>query len=159
MQVMVGISDMKVSNDLESVLIAYSLGSCIGIVIYDYAAKVGGILNSMLPESKLNPGKAKKNPYMFADTGIPCLFQEAYKLGANKQRMKVLVVGGSQVLGQEEFLNIGKRNNIAATKILHRNNMLIDHSDVGGIVNRTVRLEIKTGDIWIKNSGAEEKKI
>ncbi len=40
-----------------------------------------------------------------------------------------------------------------------KNNVLTDYEDVGGMVNRTVKLEIKTGDIFIKVSGSEEKKI
>ncbi len=101
MNIVVGVSDMKVSNDSKSTLITYSLGSCIGITIYDPVVKVGGILHFMLPESSLDRAKAEKNPYMFADTGIPALFKAAYELGAKKQRMKVTVAGGSQVLDQK----------------------------------------------------------
>ncbi len=159
MRVIVGVSDMKVSNDLEAVLVTYSLGSCIGVVIYDVVAKVGGLLHYLLPESKLSPEKAIKNPYMFADTGIPELFKAAYELGAKKQRMKVIVAGGSQVMDQAGFFNIGKRNDIAVRKMFHKNNVLIDYRDVGGIVNRTIKLEVKNGDTWIKVSGKGVKKI
>ncbi len=159
MRVIVGISDMKVSNDSEAVLVTYSLGSCIGVAVYDAVARVGGLLHYLLPESKLSPEKAQKNPCMFADTGIPALFKEAYKLGAKKQRMKVVVAGGSQVLDQKGFFNIGKRNDIALRKMFHKNNVIIDYRDVGGVVNRTVRVEVENGDIWIKVSGKGEKKI
>ena len=159
MRVIVGVSDMKVSNDPEAVLVTYSLGSCIGVTIYDAVAKVGGLLHYLLPESKLSPEKAVKNPYMFADTGIPALFKAAYELGAKKQRMKVIVAGGSQVMDQAGFFNIGKRNDIALRKMFHKNNVLIDYRDVGGIVNRTVKLEVTTGHAWIKVSGQGEIKI
>ncbi len=159
MRVIVGVSDMKVSNDPEAVLVTYSLGSCIGVAIYDTVAKVGGLLHYLLPESKLSPEKAIKNPYMFADTGIPALFKAAYELGAKKQRMKVIVAGGSQIMDQAGFFNIGKRNDIAVRKMFHKNNVLIDYRDVGGIVNRTIKLEIKNGDVWIKVSGEGVKKI
>ena len=159
MRVIVGVSDMKISNDPEAVLVTYSLGSCIGVAIYDAAAKVGGLLHYLLPESKLSPEKAIKNPYMFADTGIPALFKAAYALGAKKQRMKVVVVGGSQIMDQAGFFNIGKRNDIAVRKMFHKNNVLIDYRDVGGVVNRTIKLEVKNGDTWIKVSGQGVKKI
>ena len=84
MTLTVGVSDMKVSNDPGAVLVTYSLGSCIGIAIYDSVVRVGGLLHFMLPESKLNLDKAKTTPCMFADTGIPALFKAAYKLGAKK---------------------------------------------------------------------------
>jgi chemotaxis protein CheD len=159
MNLIVGVSDMKVTNDSKATLVTYSLGSCIGVAIYDPVARVGGLLHYMLPESSLDQEKARKNPYMFADTGIPALFKAAYKLGAKKQRMKVIVVGGSQVLDQKGFFNIGKRNDIAVRKMFHKNNVIIDYKDVGGTVNRTIKIAINTGDIWLKVSGKGEKRI
>ncbi|MBW2095889.1 MAG: chemotaxis protein CheD [Deltaproteobacteria bacterium] len=159
MNIIVGVSDMKVSNDPDSVLITYSLGSCIGISIYDSVARVGGLLHFMLPESKLDEGKAQRNPFMFADTGIPALFKAAYKLGAIKQRMKVVVVGGAQVLDQKGFFNIGKRNHMAVRKIFWKNKVMTDYEEVGGNVNRTIKLLIRDGEVWLKTSGQEFKKI
>lgn len=159
MNLTVGVSDMKVSDDPESVIVTYSLGSCIGIAIYDSVVRVGGLLHFMLPESSLDMNKAKRNPYMFADTGIPALFKAAYKLGAKKQRMKVIVVGGSQVLDQKGLFNIGKRNDIAVRKMFHKNNVIIDYKDIGGTVNRTIKIAVNNGDTWIKVSGKRERKI
>ena len=159
MNIIVGVSDMKVSSNPDSVLITYSLGSCIGISIYDSVARVGGLLHFMLPESKLDEAKARKNPFMFADTGIPALFEAAYKRGAVKQRMKVVVVGGAQVLDQKGFLNIGKRNHMAVRKIFWKNKVMTDYEEVGGNVNRTIKLHIRDGEVWLKTSGREFKKI
>jgi len=156
MKLIVGVADMKVSNDPGSELITYSLGSCIGISIYDAVAKVGGMLHFMLPESGLDKKKAHKKPFMFADTGIPRLFKAAYELGGNKGRMRVIVTGGSQVLDQQGFFNIGKRNQMAVRKIFHRNNVIVDFSDVGGNSNRTLRLAIKDGQTGLKVSGQGE---
>ncbi len=150
---------MKVSHDIDSVLITYSLGSCIGVSIYDPVAKVGGLLHYMLPDSNLDKGKAQKNPYMFADTGIPNLFKAAYKLGAVKQRMKVIVVGGAQVLDQKGFFNIGKRNHMALRKIFWKNKVMIDYEEVGGNVNRTIKLQVQDGVSWLKVSGQQFIKI
>ena len=56
----VGISDIKVSNGMQDVLVTYALGSCIGIVVFDPIAKVGGMLHYMLPDSNLDQNKAKE---------------------------------------------------------------------------------------------------
>ena len=90
----VGISDIKVSNNLNDTIVTYALGSCIGIAVYDPIARVGGMLHYMLPDSTLDERKAKENPAMFADTGIPLLFKTCYGLGAEKKRMIVKVAGG-----------------------------------------------------------------
>ncbi len=150
---------MKVSNDPDTHLVTYSLGSCIGLVIYDPVVKTGGMLHYMLPESKIDREKAAKNPWMFADTGIPGLFKGAYKYNAVKQRMKVYVFGGAQILDQKGFFNIGKRNYMAMKKIFFKNNVLTNYEEVGGNVNRTVRLEIKTGNVYVKTSGSKEVKV
>ncbi|MBW1614820.1 MAG: chemotaxis protein CheD [Deltaproteobacteria bacterium] len=142
MYIIVGVADMKVSDDPGSVLITYSLGSCIGVAIYDPAAKVGGLLHYMLPESSLDGIKAKKNPYMFGDTGIPLLFN-----------------GGAQILDQKGLFNIGKRNHTLLRKMFWKNNVMTDFEDVGGNVNRTLKLEIESGQAWLKTEGVGEKKI
>jgi chemotaxis protein CheD len=157
MNIIVGVADMKVSNDPDDILVTYSLGSCIGIAVYDPVARVGGILHFMLPVSGLDRDKARRNPFMFADTGIPRLFKSAYELGAKKSRLRVVVVGGSQVLDQHGFFNIGNRNQVAARKIFHRNNVVIDYSDVGGSSNRTLRLEVKDGKTSLEVSGQADK--
>lgn len=159
MNIIVGVADMKVSNDPEAILVTHSLGSCIGLAIYDPVVKAGGLLHYMLPESSLDGRKAKKNPAMFGDTGIPLLFKETYKLGAKKNRLKVIVVGGSQILDQKGFFNIGKRNYLILRKLFWKNNMMAGFEDVGGNVNRTLKLEVESGQAWLKVSGIGEKKI
>eukprot|EP00767_Chilomastix_cuspidata_P000674 gnl/Chilomastix_cuspidata/11815.p1 GENE.gnl/Chilomastix_cuspidata/11815~~gnl/Chilomastix_cuspidata/11815.p1 ORF type:complete len:106 (-),score=12.13 gnl/Chilomastix_cuspidata/11815:14-304(-) len=96
---------------------------------------------------------------MFADTGIPNLFRETYKYGAKKSRMKVMIVGGAQILDQKGFFNIGKRNYMAVKKMFFRNNVFSDYEDIGGNINRTVTVKVDSGEMIIKTSGKEEKKI
>lgn len=143
---------MKISDDPEAILVTHSLGSCIGLTVYDPQAGVGGMLHYMLPEST-TLDKAKSKPFMFANTGIPLLFKSCYKLGAAKGQMVVKVAGGSQVLGASEQFMIGKRNHTALRKILFRNNVLINAEHIGGSVSRTMRLSIATGEVSVKVSG------
>ena len=94
-KIIVGISDLKISGDVEDILITYALGSCIAVAIYDRSVKVGGLLHFMLPDSKLDLKKARTMPGMFADTGIPLLFKSCYKLGAQKNRIVVKICAPS----------------------------------------------------------------
>ncbi len=155
-KLVVSIADMCVSKDPSAFLITYSLGSCIGVSIYDPVVKVGGLLHLMLPESKIAPDKAEKNPCMFADTGVPVLFKEAYKYGADKKRIIIKIAGGAQVMDASGFFNIGKRNYMALRKIFWKNGVLINNEDIGGNVNRTMRLEIATGRLCLKVSDKGE---
>ncbi len=146
----IGVADMAVSNSAEECLITYSLGSCIAVIIYDPVASVGGMLHYMLPEATLDPEKARKNPCMFADTGIAHLFKSSYRMGARKENIVVKAVGGAQTLDPNGVFNIGKRNCVAMRKVLSRNNVIVAAEHVGGEVNRTVRLLMDTGEVRLK---------
>ena len=155
----VGISDIKVSNNAGDVIVTYALGSCIGIVVFDPIARVGGMLHYMLPESSLDQNKARENPEMFADTGIPLLFKSCYKLGADKKRMVVKAAGGASILDDTNFFRIGQKNIMAMRKIFWKNNVMINKEDIGLNYNRTVRLEISTGKVFVRTSGGEMKEL
>ena len=158
-EIVVGISDVKVSKNPSDVLVTYALGSCIGVAVYDPIVKVGGLLHYMLPDSTLDPDKAKGKPAMFADTGIPLLFKSCYQLGAEKKRMVVKVIGGASILDDTNYFRIGQKNIMALRKIFWKNNVLIDKEDTGKNCNRTVRLHIASGLVVVKASGEDAKEL
>ncbi|MCP4590016.1 MAG: chemotaxis protein CheD [bacterium] len=155
MNQVVDIADLAVTKDPQATLITYSLGSCIGVSIWDPEVRVGGMIHYMLPESALSKEKAKANPAMFADSGIPVMFRSAYELGAVKKRMVVKVAGGSQLLDDKGTFNIGKRNYVMLRKIFWKNGVLIDSENVGGSISRTMKLEVQTGRVTLRIRGEE----
>ncbi len=150
----VGISDFKVSSSKDDVLVTYALGSCIGVAVYDPIAGVGGLLHFMLPDSTLDQNKARECPAMFADTGIPLLFKACYKLGAEKKRMVVKVAGGASILDDTNYFRIGQKNITALRKIFWKNNVLIEKEDTGQNHNRTVRLSLVNGKVLVRSAGS-----
>jgi len=159
MEHIVGVADMKVSNRTDDTIVTYSLGSCIGLAIYEPQAVVGGMLHYMLPSSAIDAVKAESNPFMFADTGIPALFKQIYELGAEKSRIKVFVAGGAEIMDQEGIFNLGRQNYSALMQILIKNNVSIWKQAVGGYSNRTVKMEIASGNIYLKTSGLGEVRL
>jgi len=151
----VGISEMIASKNPADVLITYSLGSCIGVVVYDPVALVGGMAHCMLPLSKIDKAKAEKKPCMFIDSGIPVLLNEVLKMGAQIKDLVVKVAGGSQLMDDKKLFRIGERNYAVLRKLLWKNNILIKAEDVGGQISRTLTLEIATGRVAIKSKGKE----
>lgn len=149
----VGIADCKTTANRTGTLVTYALGSCVGVVLWEPQARVGGMLHIMLPESKLDPAEAARNPYKFADTGIPALFEQVLKLGADKRRLEVWVAGGAQLLDDQKVFNIGQRNVLAAKKLLWKAGGLVRAEDTGGQNSRTMRLDLATGQVWIRKPG------
>jgi chemotaxis protein CheD len=155
----VGISDCKVTRDAESVLVTYALGSCIAVAMHDPITKVSGLLHYMLPESALDAKKAEQNPFMFADTGIPRLMEALKSAGGEGKRMVVRLTGGAQVLDSQGVFQIGKRNYLAARRILWKAGILVAAEAVGGEVSRTTRLEVSTGRLWVREGGGIEREL
>lgn len=153
MNVIVGISDAKVSRDPQKILVTYSLGSCIGMTLYDPMLKVGGMLHYQLPTSTLDASKAQANPMMFADTGFQYLLQKMLAMaGRKKKRLKVHLAGGAQILDDSGVFDIGRRNYAAARKLLWQQGMFIDGEDVGGNAPRNLNLSIADGSVVIKTT-------
>lgn len=157
MKHVIGIAEMKVSSAKDDILITYALGSCLGIAIYDPVAQVGGLIHIMLPLSSVNPEKAQSNPLMFVDTGVPLLFKNCYKLGAQKDRLIVKVAGGASLNHHDDDqFQIGKRNFTMLRKLLWKNNVLLNAYDVGENHSRTMSLNINNGEVLLKISNQEK---
>lgn len=151
----VNISDMAISQNREDKLITYSLGSCVGVSLYDSVVGVGSLIHCMLPLSKVDSQKAKIKPYMFVDTGLQMMLKEMFDRGATRQNIVAKVAGGAKLLDKKSLFRIGERNYTVVRKILWKNNILLDGEDVGGTISRTVTLVMETGQTIIKSAGKE----
>lgn len=151
----VDISDMKVSACPDDVIITYALGSCIAVLVHDPVRVAGGMIHYMLPLSETSPEKAKAKPAMFADTGIPLLFQSMYQLGCKKQDLVVKVAGGGALYDDKGLFSIGKRNYTILRKMFWKSGVIIAAEDVGGAKSRTTRLHVGTGRCSVSSQGEE----
>ena len=151
----VDISDLKLSNCSDDIIVTYSLGSCVGVTLYDPIAKVGGMIHCMLPLSKIDREKARLKPYMFVDTGVAAMLGELYSLGVQRQNLVARVAGAGSPLGREETFQIGQRNYTILRKFLWKNNILIENEDVGGSKARTLYLYMADGRTTVKSEGKE----
>jgi len=155
--VAVDISEMKVAAGPDLVLVTYSLGSCVGVTVFDPEAGVGGLIHCMLPLSKIDPRKAAARPAMFVDTGLPALLQAAYDLGAVRRRLLVKAAGGGSPLGPDEYFKIGQRNLEVLGKVLWKNGLELRAQSVGGAQARTLALDLRTGRTIVRTDGKESE--
>jgi len=155
-RVTIDISDAKVSNDPSDVLVTYSLGSCIGVCLYDPATRIGGMLHYQLPSSKMDTDRARRSPFMFADTGMAILLKKLISMGASKKRMDVRLAGGAAMATGPQGFDIGKRNYLAVRKVLWSNGMFINAEDVGGSAARNLYLHMDEGLVTVRSNGLEK---
>ena len=149
-----GLAKLVVSATPGDELVAYALGSCLGVAVHDPVAAVGGLLHVMLPLSSSDPEKAARTPAMYVDTGVPLLFRTCYELGGDKRRMVVKVAGGASTSAvEDDVFQIGKRNFVVLRKLLWQNGVLLASHDVGGRESRTMSLTIGSGEVTIKANG------
>jgi chemotaxis protein CheD len=146
-RIVVGIGEYAVTQQPEDLIVTHALGSCVAVCVWDPAIPVAAMLHLLLPDSRLNPERAKAQPAVFADLGIPLLFQTAYKAGLDKRRCRVRLVGGADINGGE--MNIGRRNVLAAKNILWRNGVMVAAEETGGSVPRTVSLKASDGTLMV----------
>ncbi|RMF02187.1 MAG: chemotaxis protein CheD [Chloroflexi bacterium] len=154
----VSIGELVVSNNQDDVLVAYGLGSCVAVCMYDPTAKVAGMIHSLLPKSAKNNGFEKQTA-KFVDQGVPLLVDSILKAGAQRQRLNVYLAGGAQMLSAPGFsnsLNIGARNISTAEEILRATGFRILAQSTGGNSGRTVKLFVGSGKITVKTLGQGE---
>lgn len=155
----VSIGELVVSKSPDDVLVAYGLGSCVAVCLYDPVSNVAGMLHALLPDSA---GKSSDNnaPAKFVDQGVPLLLDQVKEIGAIRSRLVVMLCGGAQMLTAPGFtntLNIGERNVKAAQELLQASGFRIKAQDTGGNSGRTVKLYVATGQITVRSLGQKER--
>lgn len=149
-RVVVGISDMAVSNSSNIVLSTYALGSCVGVLAYDPKAGVAGLIHIMLPKAGTRVASGEHSPYMFVDTGMPLLQKELFGFKCMKSRLQLALVGGAAVNSPKNFFKIGEDNVNAVREFVSREQLSIVYEDVGGSVNRTLHFSIAEATLTVK---------
>ena len=167
----VEMGETRVSNIRGDRLLAFGLGACIGLCVYDpkrsLAALVHIVLPQTLPYAALKtPGKAAPTPLLgkCAETAVPHVLSEMYKNGGSAQSIRAAIIGGARIFTSASTsgaigsrLEIGPRNIIAVKEALMRAGIPLVAEEVGGRCGRTVTFEVETGRVLVRAIGAEEK--
>ncbi len=152
----VGLGEIAVSQDKNEVLVAFGLGSCVGVGVYDPVKGVAGLLHAVLPEP-LNGSDQESTKYV--GNGIKKLLEEMTTKGAVKERLIVRIAGGANMLtspGLSKSFDIGNRNIAMATRILESLKIKIVNQNVGGNIGRTFRVYVIDGKMTIRMIGEKE---
>ena len=151
-----GQADFAVSRDPQAALCAGPLGAGLGVCVYDPEARVGGLLHALLPDSRLDPSRAARQPGMFLDTGLAALLQNARSLGARAEKLLVCVAGGGRILEEGADFDIGLQNGAALGRLLDSLGLTIHAAAVAGQASRILQLNIATGQVRVRLVAAEK---
>jgi chemotaxis protein CheD len=139
------------------------LGSCVGVVLYDRAARLGGLAHIVLPNAR----GTVDHPGKYADTAIPAMVAEFNRQleGKLRSRLTAKLVGGATMFqvnaaAQENSgLNIGQRNQEAVELILNELTIPILARDLGGASGRRLTLDTISGIVTIKVPGGMDYEL
>ena len=161
-EINVGLGEQAISRNSQDTLVAYGLGSCVGVVMMDPLSRISGLLHAVLPRAAdgLEHGRSVASKYV--DTGIENLIAFLVKEGADKSRLSVRIIGGANMLmtsGLTKTFDIGTRNIEAARMTLNRLRMPIAAESVGGHTGRTVRVYVAENRVTVRVIGEKEQEI
>jgi chemotaxis protein CheD len=149
----VGLGALQVCSDPGVTLITYALGSCLGVAVHDPVAQVGGLLHALLPRIDLDEARARSEPAVFVESGLPALFRACYALGARKERLVVRLAGaGTSAESGRDHFEIGRRNLLMARQLFWKNGVLVRGQDVGGSGSRTLSLHVGSGAVLVRSA-------
>ncbi len=155
----VGLGERVISRKPDDILVAYGLGSCLGIGMYDPQVRIAGLVHVVLPEGF---NGTDKNASRYVDSGIQGLYDEMLKAGAAINRLTIWVAGGANMLVTGEFskaFDIGNRNIEVARRTFEELRLPLAAIDVGGHLGRTVRLYVGSGKMTVRVIGGQEKDL
>lgn len=157
--VAVGLGEVKISANPTEVLVAYGLGSCVGVSAYDPVVHLGGMLHAILPE-RLNGAPPHASKYV--DSGLETLLESLRQAGARPERLQVRLAGGAKMIDVFDVyktMPIGERNVQVAQNLLTAWRIKIQAKEVGGNVGRTLRLYIASGRMTVRSLGQPEREF
>ncbi|HEX2995335.1 MAG TPA: chemotaxis protein CheD [Anaerolineales bacterium] len=161
-EINVGLGEQAVSRNSGDTLVAYGLGSCVGVVMIDPVARVSGLLHAVLPRATDGLENGQSNASKYVESGIDGLIASMVKEGARKANLVVRIIGGANMLmpsGLTQSFNIGTRNIEAARATLNRLNLSIAVEEVGGHTGRTVRVYVADNRVTVRVIGEKEREI
>ncbi|OFZ80195.1 MAG: chemotaxis protein CheD [Bdellovibrionales bacterium RIFOXYD1_FULL_53_11] len=159
--IVIGIGELGATSRNGESIRTHALGSCVAVIFMDPKTRTVSMAHVALPDSGISSAKAKENPGHFADTAVPALVEAMQKHGyqGTGKGLIVKLVGGAQIVDPNNVFNIGKRNVLAIKKALWVRAMGAVAEDVGGVLSRTVSVDVEGGKVVISTPGKPDREI
>lgn len=133
----------------HGVLSCIGLGSCVALILYDRATRVGGVAHILLPNEALS--RLRGGPAKYASTAVSHLLEEMRAL-APIESPEARLVGGASMFGgilSGAGVNMGERNVQATRRALAAADVPTTGEEVGGDYGRSAFLDLTTGELRV----------
>jgi chemotaxis protein CheD len=160
--VVVGLGEAKVlkaHREEKDSLVAYGLGSCVAVCLWDPESAVAGMAHVVLPgEDPTGAPNAR-----FARSALPALLSLMHAAGVttDPRRLVARLAGGAQVLSLEAVLGwsrIGDANARAVQEALAAAGVNVEAQDLGGSLGRSVWFDPRDrGQIRVRAIGSTDR--
>lgn len=132
-----------------------TLGSCIGVTLYDQTKRLGGMIHIMLPRKTSNNGRLTK----FADTGIPnlidCMINQH---GSSRSSLIAKIFGGARMFNVfSKALDIGSNNIEATVNILRQQRIRLESNKTGGTKGSQIIFYTSNGRVTYRTIGGKSE--
>ena len=155
--IIVGIGDIKMGK--EPAIIRTSLGSCIGVCLYNSQQKVGAMLHCMLPTAGDNRQKPDFRAAKYADSGLELMvadLKKNYGIGTNQLTAKIF--GGAAML-KAISMNIGQNNEDSVRAVLKSFNIPIAAAKTGGDKGYQIDFDLAKGTVICRIFGQDPQEF
>lgn len=149
----VQIGEVRV-NQGKVILQSRAIGSCIAIVAYDAAKRIGAMAHVMLPGIAPSDKKGGEET-KYAANAIDSMVSQMARLGSRNDDIEVALVGGGNILNREND-TICKDNIESVLSLLRKKHLKVRAQAVGGTDRRSVRLDVERGVVsYTEGDGSE----
>jgi putative nucleotidyltransferase with HDIG domain len=134
----------RVLKSENASLLAY-LGTCVGVVIVDRKAGIGGLYHVLLPETASGIENPEDDAY--ARTGMPKFLKALMDAGCRPEHMEATLAGGAligRITHLDLNLDIGGRILEIVQRMLADASIKIKNSECGGCYGRHLTLNCRT---------------
>lgn len=168
---LVEMGETGLSRSAEARLQACGLGACVGLCLYESAARIAVLVYIVLPQTLPPSPLANRQPPpappgKCADTALAHALGEILRAGGRREHIQAALAGGSHIFtprgsdsGTLSRLEIGTRNVLAVKEALIQEGIPLSAEDTGGHFGRTVTLEVATGDVLVRPVGLGESRL
>jgi chemotaxis protein CheD len=126
------------------------LGSCVAVVLWHPARRIGGMCHFLLPNRTRPPGSPPDARY--GDEAMELLLAAVSRHGTAPREYETHLYGGADTMPDRTGIkfNIGERNIEQGCSLIDRYGFDLQAVDVGDYVPRTVTLDMINGHIDVR---------